>query len=62
MKVFRPYRSPEDPLSFFLFELYRDRAAWAAHQATPHFKAAIEDLLPRCAARQRVPLVPYIAL
>lgn len=59
VKLFLPYRSPTDPALFFLFELYRDEAGWHAHQETPHFKAAIADLLPRCARRERVPFVPY---
>jgi len=60
VKIFVPYRSPCDPLSFFLFELYDDRAAWDAHQATRHFKEAIEVLLPLAAERERVPYVPYV--
>ncbi len=59
VKLFRPYRSPTDPAHFFLFELYRDEAAWDAHQRTEHFKAAIADLVPRVARRERLPFVPY---
>ncbi len=60
VKLFLPYRSPGDPGHFFLFELYRDEAAWGAHQETPHFKAAIAELVPRCARRERMPFVPYL--
>ena len=60
VKIFIPYRSPEDPLSFFLFELYDDQAAWDAHQATKHFTDAIAELLPLVTKRERVPFVPYI--
>ena len=59
VKLFLPYRSPTNPLQFFLFELYRDEQAWADHQATAHFKEAIAELLPRTAKRERVPYVPY---
>ncbi len=62
VKIFMPYRSPGDPLGFFLFELYEDRAAWDGHQATAHFKQAIGELLPRVAERERVPFVPYLSL
>lgn len=32
-------RDPADPASFFLYELYDDTAAIAAHLATTHFRA-----------------------
>jgi quinol monooxygenase YgiN len=60
MKLFLPYRSPTNPLSFFVFELYVNEAAWEAHQATDHFKAAIKELLPRLTRRERVPFVPFL--
>jgi quinol monooxygenase YgiN len=60
VKLFLPYRSPTNPLSFFIFELYVNEAAWAAHEATDHFKAAIKDLLPRLTRRERVPFVPFL--
>jgi quinol monooxygenase YgiN len=60
VKLFLPYRSPTDPNSFFIFELYRDEKAWAEHQATEHFKRLIPDLLPRVDKRERVPFVPFI--
>ncbi|MGD1880686.1 MAG: putative quinol monooxygenase [Kiloniellaceae bacterium] len=62
VKLFLPYRSPTNPLQFFLFELYSDEQAWADHQATAHFKEAIAELVPRAAKRERVPYVPYTAL
>jgi len=61
VKLFLPYRSPTDPASFFIFELYQNEAGWAAHQRTDHFKAFAETMLPRIAKRQRVPYVPYVA-
>lgn len=60
MKIFQPYRSPSNPNQFFVFELYRDEAAWAEHQATPHFRALVDDLVACCARRERVPFVPFI--
>ncbi len=62
MKLFLPYRSPSDPAQFFIFELYRNQAAWGAHQETEHFKAAIKELLPRVSRRERVPFVPYASI
>jgi quinol monooxygenase YgiN len=61
VKLFLPYRSPTDPASFFIFELYRDEAGWAAHQQTDHFKTFVATMLPRLAKRMRVPYVPYVA-
>ena len=58
VKLFLPYRSPADPLLFFVFELYVDEAAWVAHQATEHFKAAIGYILPRVSKRERIPFLP----
>jgi hypothetical protein len=33
-----------------------------ATAATDHFKAAIKELLPRAARRERIPFVPYTAV
>ncbi len=62
MQVFLPYRSPSDPKRFFIYELYRDEAAWEAHQQTAHFKAALPDLLALAARRERVPFVPCVSI
>jgi quinol monooxygenase YgiN len=59
VKLFIPYRSPTNPLLFFLFELYVNEAGWLAHQETEHFKAAIQELVPRASRRERVPFLPY---
>ncbi|MCG8435097.1 MAG: antibiotic biosynthesis monooxygenase [Gammaproteobacteria bacterium] len=61
-KLFLPYRSPSDPATFFIFELYRNEEGWAAHQETAHFKAAIAELLPRLSRRERVPFLPFASL
>jgi quinol monooxygenase YgiN len=58
MKFFVPYRSPTDPASFFVYELYIDESGWEAHNNSAHFKSAIVELLPRCASRERIAFVP----
>ena len=60
VKLFLPYRSPTNPSHFFIFELYVNEAGWKAHEATVHFKAAIDGLIPRLSRRERVPFVPFI--
>jgi quinol monooxygenase YgiN len=60
VKLFLSYRSPANPLLFFIFELYVNEAAWAAHEATDHFKTAIVQLLPRVTRRERVPFIPFL--
>lgn len=55
-------RGADDPLRFMLYEVYRDEAAFAAHQQTAHYarwKAEIGDLLaaPRMSERY-VSVVP----
>jgi quinol monooxygenase YgiN len=60
VKLFLPYRSPTNRALFFIFELYVDEAGWKAHEATDHFKAAIEELLPRLTRRERVPFIPFL--
>ena len=60
VKLFLPYRSPTNPSQFFIYELYKNEEAWGTHQATEHFKKAINELLPRVSRRDRVPFVPYV--
>jgi quinol monooxygenase YgiN len=60
VKLFLPYRSPNDPAAFFIFELYENEAAWGAHQTTTHFKAFVETMQPHIAKRERVPYIPYV--
>jgi quinol monooxygenase YgiN len=62
VKLFLPYRSPTNTSQFFIFEIYKNREAWDAHQATGHFKQAIEELIPRVSKRERVPFVPYVSV
>ena len=57
--MFWPHRSPTEDRLFFLYELYTDEAAFAAHQQTPHFKDYIlGQALPKLARRERVQFVP----
>ncbi len=60
VKLFLSYRSPTNKSLFFVFELYVNEAAWAAHEATDHFKVAVKDLLPRVTRRERVPFIPFL--
>jgi len=60
VKLFLPYRSPANKSLFFVFELYVNEAAWAAHEATDHFKVAVKELLPRLIRRERVPFIPFL--
>jgi quinol monooxygenase YgiN len=59
VKLFLPYRSPTNPLQFFIFELYVNEAGWGAHQESAHFKAALQELLELALRRERVPFIPY---
>ena len=61
VKLFLPYRSPTNPLLFFVYELYHDEAGWAAHQITPHFLEAVKYIVTNAARRERIPFVPFAA-
>lgn len=60
VKLFIPYRSPENSKSFFIYELYTSEEGWAEHQQTEHFKNFVETVLPHIANRQRVQFVPFV--
>lgn len=62
VKIFLPYRSPSNSRAFFVYELYENEAGWAAHQETVHFKAFIDQMLPRLARRERIPFVPFATI
>ncbi len=48
------HRSTEDPVEFFLFEQYRDAAAFDAHQAADYFKQhVLGEALPLLEDRVR---------
>ncbi len=42
---------PDDPAACFLYELYRDKAAFDGHFATPHFKAFDATVAPWIASK-----------
>ena len=47
-------RSKENPAQFLFYELFADAAAFAAHQASSHFKTLIAgEALPLLAKRER---------
>lgn len=51
------HRSPNDPHEFFLYEQYRDQAAYQAHQQTSHFKdLVLARATPLLTRRDRVAL------
>lgn len=62
VKFFIPYRSPENPLSFFVYELYDDKDGWDAHNKATHFLAVVDKLVSLCAKRSRVPFTPFVSL
>ncbi len=60
MKFFMPYRSADDPSQFFVYEIYEDAAGWDAHNASPHFLAAVDNLVEKAAHRERIPFAPFV--
>ena len=53
-KLFLIGRARENPAQFLFYELFRDEAAFKAHQEAPHFKAYIAgQALPLLAKRER---------
>jgi quinol monooxygenase YgiN len=56
---FEPHQSPSNDHVFFLYELFADEAAFAAHQQTEHFsRLVLEQGLPKLARRERVQFAP----
>ncbi len=52
---FEAHRAEDAPGRFFLFEKYRDEAAFAAHCETPHFKEhVLGAAVPRLDKRERL--------
>jgi quinol monooxygenase YgiN len=52
-------QSTTNPAQFLFYEVFKDAAAFEAHQETPHFKTLIvEEALPRLSKRERVQYVP----
>ena len=53
-KLFLISRARENPAQFLFYELFRDEAAFKAHQDSAHFKTYIaEQALPLLAKRER---------
>jgi quinol monooxygenase YgiN len=60
--LFWPHRSSSNDRVFFLYELFADDAAFAAHQQTEHFKTlVVGQALPKLARRERVQFTPLQA-
>lgn len=48
-------RSTANPAHFLFYEVFRDAAAYEAHQQTPHFRTMIvEQAIPLLSKRERV--------
>jgi quinol monooxygenase YgiN len=48
------HRSRTEPAKFFFYEVFKDEAAFGAHQQTAHFKSLIAgQALPKLAKRER---------
>jgi len=60
--LFWVHRSPANEREFFLYELFADDAAFAAHQQTEHFQTLVlGEALPKLVKRERVQFVPLRA-
>jgi quinol monooxygenase YgiN len=58
--LFWPHRSSTNDRVFFLYELFADDAAFAAHQQTDAFKTlVVGQALPKLARRERVQFTPF---
>jgi quinol monooxygenase YgiN len=54
VKLFLIGRAKDNPAQFLFYELFRDEAAFKAHQESPHFKSHIAgQALPLLAKRER---------
>jgi quinol monooxygenase YgiN len=52
-------RCTTNPAQFLFYEVFKDEAAFVAHQETPHFRTMIlEEALPLLSKRERVQYVP----
>jgi len=55
------HRSPEEDNVFFLYECYRDEAAFHTHASSGHFSRYIKDeVWPRLADRTRILGTPIV--
>lgn len=54
VETFVIHRSRTEPEKFFFYEVFKDEAAFAAHQQTAHFKTLIAgEALAKLAKRER---------
>jgi quinol monooxygenase YgiN len=54
VKAFQIHQSLSEPGKFFFYEVFKDEAAFAAHQQSDHFKTLIGgEALPRLVRRER---------
>jgi quinol monooxygenase YgiN len=54
VRYFLIHRSRSEPSKFFFYEVFKDEAAFAAHQETAHFKKLIAgEALAKLAKRER---------
>ena len=54
VKAFQIHQSTAEPEKFFFYEVFKDEAAFAAHQQSEHFKTLIAgQALPKLAKRER---------
>lgn len=54
VQCFVIHRSRSEPSKFFFYEVFKDEAAFAAHQQTAHFKKLIAgEALAKLAKRER---------
>lgn len=59
MELLMVNRSTENPSHFLFYEVFKDAAAFEAHQQTAHFRTMIlEEAMPLLAKRERVQYVP----
>jgi quinol monooxygenase YgiN len=55
LELLMVHRNVADPSKFLFYEVFKDAAAFEAHQRTPHFKSMImEQALPLLSHRERV--------
>jgi len=52
-KQFEVLVDPKDKTKLMLYEVYKDEAAFEAHQQTPHFKKYVAEAVPMLADRVR---------
>ncbi|HEY6980658.1 putative quinol monooxygenase [Reyranella sp.] len=54
VKTFEIHQSLTEPAKFFFYEVFRDEAAFGAHQQSEHFRTLIQgEALPKLAKRER---------